>query len=374
MVLALACLVFGRDRIRFPAPFWWGVAIVVWAFGTSFFAMAHEVARDTLVERIKVMLIFLVVMNAIRTEKQLRFYLLVVIGSFMIYPARGALLNYIHGDLLQGRATWNFIYSNPNDLAAMAILAMGAALSIATAKAQAKAVRWSAAACAAILILVTLLTESRGGFVGLVVGLGPPVLVRAVRRPGTPIYALIALTIGLAILPDTLWVRLSGMADLTSTSTLSEADKTGSAEQRWQIQQTAWKIFTDHPVLGVGLGCYELANDKYAPDLGPRDTHDTYLNLAAELGLPGLLLWLALVASVLLRARRSQRGKAGIPTVRIIWLKYAFYGFLLAGIFGSYSGLTMCYLVLGTLWSAATLTQSEPAIATVADRSMVRVS
>lgn len=364
MMLALAGMLVGSDKIRFPAPFWWGMAIIAWAFTTSFFAMSPELARSTLIDRFKVMLIFLVVMNAIRTERQLWLYLLVVVGSFMIYPARGALLNYIHGDLLEGRTTWNHIYSNPNDLAAMSVLATGAALSIATAKAQKKVVRWSMAGCVAILIVVTLLTESRGGFIGLMIGLGPPLLVRAVKRPAIAIYALIAFSIGLTILPGSLWVRLSGMRDLTSTSTIREADKYGSAEQRWQIQQTAWKIFIDHPAMGVGLGCYPLANGQYAPDLGDRDTHDTYLNLAAELGAPGLLLWLTLVASVLLHVRRDR--KADISTAEMIWLKYAMVGFLFAGIFGTYSGLTMCYLILGTLWAASKLAQDGGGEAAVA--------
>lgn len=360
MMAALAGTIFGRERIRLPAPFWWGVGLLAWILLDSFFSMSQAYSLAVLYDRVKVMLIFLVVMNAIRTEKQLWVYLLVILVAFMIYPGRGTVLNYMHHDLTEGRASWNYIYSNPNDLAAISLLILGATLAIATAATQSRTIRWSAAVCAAILVFVVFVTESRAGFLGLVIGIGPPLLLRSLKRPAVFVYALVALSVGLAILPDSLWVRLYGLRDLTSTSTLSEANDYGSAEERWEIQQTAWKISTEHPLFGVGLGCYPFANNQYRPDLGRRDTHDTYLNLTAELGVPGLLLWFAIIISALRHFQRVERNKLRIPTVEPIWLKYGFIGFLIAGVFGTYSGNTITYLVLGILWSAAELPGAEP--------------
>lgn len=108
--------------------------------------------------------------------------------------------------------------------------------------------------------------------------------------------------------------------------------------------------------MGVGLGCYPLANDRYSPGLGDRDTHDTYLNLATELGLPGLLMWMGLVGSVFLYVRRLSGKKASLhPSIGTPWLQCGLVAFLVAGIFGSYSGITMGYLILGALWVGATL-------------------
>lgn len=356
IAFAMIGLFVGIQGARFPTPFWWGISLVAWAYLTSFFAMSPDLAQATALGRLKVMLIFLVVMNALRTEKQLLIFLLVIVGSFIVYPARGALLNYIHGDTLFGRTVWNMIYSNPNDLASIALLTMGAALSVASGTEQKAIIRLGCAASAGIILLVTLLTQSRGGFLGLLVGFGPPFIKRFFKRPIVPICATIAVAVGIAILPDSLWVRLSGMTKLTSTATIAQADPEGSAAQRWQIQQTAWRIFEDHPLMGVGLGCYPLANRRYAPELGDRDTHDTYLNLAAELGIPGLIMWLGLVGSVLLHVRRLKSRKP--PTgslISMVWLQCGLVAFLVAGIFGSYSGITMGYLILGALWVGAGL-------------------
>jgi O-antigen ligase len=173
------------------------------------------------------------------------------------------------------------------------------------------------------------------------------------------VYAIIIVGVSLSVLPQRFWVRMEGLRELTSVSTIRKADKSGSAEQRWQIQKTAMHIFIDHPILGVGLGCYPFANAKYRPDLGPRDAHNTYLRLGAELGLPGLLLWGALVLSIMKQVKRAERARLTLQTVNPLWLKYGVYAFLIEGIFGSYSDLTVLYLVLGTMWSAATMMLSQ---------------
>jgi O-antigen ligase len=361
MSLALAGMLFSRQKVRFPPAFWWGVALLAWGLISSFVAMLPDVAFATLETRLKVMLIFLVIMNAIRSERQLWVYSVVYIGAFLLYPARGTLLNYLHHDLVTGRVSWNQIYSNPNDDAAMAILATGVALSIAMAEVQSTKVRRGAAICAATFVLVVLVTESRGAFIGLALGIFLP-LIRTLKRRTVVLYAVVGICVGVAVLPKTFWARIEGLKDLTSISTIRKADKSGSAEQRWQIQKTAMHIFIDHPILGVGLGCYPFANAKYRPDLGPRDAHDTYLRLAAELGIPGLLLWGGLVLSILKQVKRAEHGKARLQTVNPVWLKYGVIAFLIEGAFGSYSDLSALYLLLGAMWSAAImmLSQAEP--------------
>lgn len=374
MLLALVAMLFSRQKARFPATIWWGVALLAWALISSFVAMSPQLAFAALDDRAKVMLIFLVALNAIRSEKQLWIYLLIYTAAFLVYPARGTLLNFAHGITTDYRVSWNYIYSNPNDDAGMALLATGVALSIGMAAIQSAKIRWAAMGCAAIFALVVLVTQSRGAVIGLVVALVPP-FVRAVKRRSVFVtaIAIVVVCVGLSVLPHRFWVRMEGLRNLTSVSTIREADQSGSAEQRWQIQKTAFKIFLDHPILGVGLGCYPLANAEYRPDLGPRDAHDTYLRLGAELGLPGLLIWAALVISVLKHVKRAERSKSGLQSVNPLWLKYGLFAFLTEGIFGSYSDLTVIYLVLGTMWSAATiiLSQAEPEQAT---RSAIRTS
>jgi hypothetical protein len=230
--------------------------------------------------------------------------------------------------------------------------------------------------------------------------MGPVILRMVVKRPRlfVPIV-LIALLIGY-MAPSSVWDRLSGLRKLTSASTIDEADSEGSAAQRFEIQKVAWQIFIDHPIFGVGLGSYKQFNARYAPHLGMKDTHNTYLNLAAEVGLPGLMFWCALFLSVLSYAYRSlENAYVSESLVSVIrhayrsrhvkdvgalfrslqhyaqlrrrssdeealatqqrWIERALVSYLIAGVFGTFVGITFPYLMLGVLWSSSNLLLSE---------------
>ena len=224
-----------------------------------------------------------------------------------------------------------------------------------------------------VTLLIILLTQSRGVFVGLLVGFGPPLLARLRKRPSGTAPVLVVLAVIAVLVPAASWHRLGGITNLTET--IAEADKKGppatsedrfdqfaadSARQRFDILKTGLHIAASHPVLGVGIGCYNEANARYAPQLGERDAHNTYVRLAAEMGLPGLLLWLGLVGSVLTQVRRRRAHlEADDRTIQVLWIERAVIGFLVAGFFGSYAGLTMFYLFLGILWAASNVLGSD---------------
>jgi O-antigen ligase len=357
--LALIGLLLRPQDLSFPTPIRWATAFLLWAAVTAVFAISPEVAGDALTERLKALVIFFVVVNALRTPQQLRFYMLLILVAFLIYPARGTLKYYIHGETVFGRAIWNKIYANPNDLAAITLLMLGLALAVATAKTLNHRLRWALRLYIPVLLVIILLTQSRGVFIGLLVGFGPALLKQVRRRPALALGGVLALAV---LIPAASWHRFENMSKLTSVETLAEADPYGSALQRFKILKVGWQIFESNPVLGVGIGCYNIANARFAPKIGKKDAHNTYLGLAAETGLPGLLLWLGLVGSVLGFVRRRRHSfETNDNTIQVRWLERAVIGCLIAGFFGTYSGLTILYLILGTLWAAANVLGTEPA-------------
>lgn len=349
-------LLFQRGGLKIPAPVWLYMAFVLWAFIASLGSSFPEIAREQIIERLKLVIVMVVAVNALRTEGQLRFYLIFFLGCFVLFPVRGTLVNYVIGYHPFGRAIWNYIYNNPNDLAALCLIALGVALAVMLAEPSQTLVRFGAGVGAALLLVVILLTQSRGAFIGLVVGMGPATmrLLMKRRRLLLPV-TLVVLAIGY-LTPTSVWERLAGIGQLTSVETIAQADPEGSAEQRFQIQKVAWRIVGDHPLFGVGLGVYPIANAMYAPELGKRDTHNTYLNLAAEVGLPGLVLWCALFGSTLLHASRSRRDmETTTLAAQQIWVERALIGYLVASLVGTYSALTFPYLMLAVLWCSANL-------------------
>jgi O-antigen ligase len=366
--LALLGLVLRPQGVAFSPPLRWAVVFLLWALVTALFAISPETAWPVLIERLKALVIFFVVVNVLRTPERLRFYVLLILVAFVIYPARGTLLGYVGGNTLFGRAIWNQMYANPNNLGAITLLMLGLALAIATVKTQDARVRWAAAALVPVTLLIILLTQSRGVFVGLLVGFGPPLLARLRKRPSgvAPVVAVLAVIA--VVVPATSWHRLEGITRLADT--IAGADKSRSstpgdsslytrvaeesARQRFEILKTGLHIAAGNPIVGVGIGCYNDANARYAPQLGAHDAHNTYLSLAAETGFPGLLLWLGLVGSVLAQVRRRRAHlEADDRAIQVLWIERAVIGFLVAGFFASYAGVTVFYLFLGTLWAAS---------------------
>ena len=232
--------------------------------------------------------------------------------------------------------------------------------------------RRAVAALVPVTLVIILLTQSRGVFLGLLIGFGPPLLARLMKRPSGAAPVLVLLAVIVALVPTASWHRLGSITELSETvakqdkgAPLSSETKydqwaSASARQRFDILKTGLHIAASHPLVGVGIGCYREANARYAPRLGERDAHNTYVSLAAETGFPGLLLWLGLVASVLLQVRRRRALlEADDRTIQIVWIERAVIGYLVAGFFGSYAGLTIFYLFLGILWAASNVLGSD---------------
>jgi O-antigen ligase len=366
--LALLGLAVRPQGVTFPSPLRWAVAFQLWALVTALSAVDPDLAWPVLIGQLKAFVIFFVVVNVLRTPQQLRFYVLLILVAFVIYPARGTLLNYVTGNTLFGRAIWNKMYSNPNELGAITLLMLGLALAIATVKTQDVRVRWAAAALVPLTLLIIMLTQSRGVFIGLLISFGPPLLARLRKRPSGTAPVLVVLAVIAVLVPATSWHRLEGITELNETiggtheSPSSRPGNTsfylevaqGSAHQRFDILKTGLHIFASHPVLGVGIGGYREANVRYTPRLGARDAHNTYVSLAAETGLPGLLLWLGMVGSVLAQVRRRRAQLvADDRTIQISWMEKGLIGFLVSGLFATYSGVSLFYLFLGILWAAS---------------------
>jgi O-antigen ligase len=77
---------------------------------------------------------------------------------------------------------------------------------------------------------------------------------------------------------------------------------------RTDIWTVGWRMVQDQPLLGVGAGNFPVASIHYLLEPGallrtdfivdnPKVAHNTYLNVLAELGVVGLALFLAIIAS-----------------------------------------------------------------------------
>ncbi len=354
----VAVLLQGR-KPRFPAPLLWFGAYLLWSTMGGFFSLLPDTVWEILSERWKVWLIFFATVNLVRSPSQVRLFIIFYLGCFALYPVRGTIVNVlIHEPGPRGRYAWNFVFNNPNDLATYCVLYLGMTM-IALQSAIGRWQRLAAVAGVVLLPIVILLTQSRAGFLGLTLT-GTLVLLQARPNAKMVMLGLVAVA-GVAIAaPPEAWERIEGLRKLSSSQTVAEADPEGSAEQRYTIWKVARAIAADHPIWGVGIGTYPQVHAMYAvqldewrPARGKWAAHNTFLSILAETGGPGLLLFIAMLASVIRTLRRTAariRESTPVWANDLAFMQASLWGFILCATFGVYSTLPYLYFVVAIAW------------------------
>jgi O-antigen ligase len=368
VAIALLGLFFERVRISFPPFLILFTLWIVWsAVGMTSSYLPDETLKQVTV-LLKVFVIVFAIVTVVHNAWRVRIFMIFFLGCFAAYPARGTMVNYfIVRYTMFGRALWNFIYGNSNDLAALTFFPLS--LTIALVLTEKKGwVKNAALIGTGVLTLIILLTQSRGALIALVaVALIFFSIQARGKRVKTLLTMLVAGVLILPLVPSSAWKRFEGLAKLTNTDTIAEADPEGSADARYNIWRVARTIIAENPATGIGLGAYSLAHATYTGRLvvppaarGFRDTHSTYLNVAAETGIPGLVLFLAMVGSVALGAELTRRRAVGTPRARQLFaLELGLLAFLMHGIFGSLSKLSFLYIQLALIWAVTEVTKRE---------------
>nr|WP_312880385.1 O-antigen ligase family protein [Actinokineospora xionganensis] len=177
-----------------------------------------------------------------------------------------------------------------------------------------------AALAGATLVAGAMATLSRGGFLALSAAVGWLLLRRVLPlRVFAGALAVIAL-IGASAM------SLAGpaLAKAFGEKSFIAGSNVDARELRWQA---AARMLAENPVLGVGPGGFrsEYAAASHNAEIGEQTpvAHNMYLEVAAELGLPGFVLFLALLvlATVaterVLRASRHRRPMVAVQAALI---------------------------------------------------------
>lgn len=173
---------------------------------------------------------------------------------------------------------------------------------------------------AMIIFLADLLTFSRGGAIGLLVG---GLAYFALSNP--EIFSLEKNRLRLAVFVGVLFLVFLSPPVLSRFLTSFSFSDTSSTE-RIALWKEAVGAIGESPVLGVGLGNYlATARPLYAPET-PFYAHNLYLDVATETGLVGLALFLTLFvwsAAKILCLRRSTPWAAPIGGALTLYLAHS---------------------------------------------------
>jgi len=158
-----------------------------------------------------------------------------------------------------------------------------------------------AAACL-VQVVVVVLTKSRGGYLALAVGIWLTLWLSGRRR----------LAVGLAIVALPVLVGMALLSAGNGGEGLSAARAAADAST-WAFRQRIWqvaiRIIRDFSLTGTGMGAFnDVADFLYGLHVPQNpQAHNLFLQVAVDLGLPGLISFLAILLLALWAGLQSRR-------------------------------------------------------------------
>ncbi len=246
---------------------------------------------------LKAVLMFIVMINVMRTEARLKGLIWLSLGVGVLLSLN-AVDNYRAGNFtVEGyRVEGNVggMFGNPNDMALhlVTMIPLAVALLLSTRNIVAKLFY---GACALLMVAGTVVTFSRGGFVGLL--FGAAVLAwKLGRRNRLAVILVCVLVLGafLALVPGSYVMRLLSLFD-------SNLDAVGSSSARRELLIRSIKVALLNPVFGVGMGNFHIKS------IHEQVSHNAYTQVAADMGMAATALYTLFIVTPLKRLWQIER-------------------------------------------------------------------
>lgn len=207
--------------------------------------------------------------------------------------------------------------------------------------------------------MTVMYTYSRGAFLGLIASFIFMAIKRAPRLPAVLLGVAVCLVV-FQLLPTTYKTRVASIIDI-----FPDSQTTGTIDRSFQGRTSenlvAWNMFLDHPILGVGLGNYNVYYLEYSRKLGidsrveDRSAHNLYLETAAERGVLGLSLFVSIIFLTLRQAFQAEQkfkelGNKPFADMAMA-LGVSIFTYLVTAIFLHDAFPRFFWLIVGLAWS-----------------------
>jgi O-antigen ligase len=341
------------------------IALLAWSTISISWAYSPGAAASSTSRYLLNILLFPIVLTGIRRRDQL----LWILGAFVIGAAVSTAYGFVSpADTVgqSGRLTGGI--GDANEQAAVLVAAIPLALGLAAALRRRPALRFASLALAVICLAGVINTLSRGGLIALAAVLLAAVVFGGRWRIGA-VVLLVTIAAGTAY-------YFFGIAPLAARDRVTMKDTSG----RTDIWTIGWRMVQAHPLDGVGSGNFQNAEIHFLNAPGqltnanlivePHVAHNIYLELLADLGIPGLIAFLSIVvgalASGVAAAWRCRR--TGQRELELIarCLVFSLVGFMVADFFlsGEFSKQLWLVLALCPAVLAIARTQDPTTLAT----------
>jgi O-antigen ligase len=314
-------------------------------------ALNQGLAFQSWTNYVQTALLCLLVAGSVRNPKDVERLCLVYFGVTVVYTA------VVLSRFELGADNWRLsrlYYYDANDFATLIVTAMPLGLYFALSRHRVS-LRLLALAGLGLLAIGLIRSGSRGGFLAFL-ALVAFVLLRVTTIPArmrlAGLVLIVAITFGAA--SDQYWTQMQTIISPKRDYNLT------SEEGRVRIWERGIGYMTGNPVFGVGLRNFQVAEGTISAQarraergLGVRwgAAHNSFVQIGAELGVPGLLLFVALFVSAfrsLARAaRRFRSGDYGPEASRLAQtLMASLVGFVVGGFFLSLAYADLLYTLV----------------------------
>jgi O-antigen ligase len=291
---------------------------------------------------IKVVLMFVVMVNVVRTRHRLNALIYLAVGVSLMLSVN-AIADYRSGRLGIGgtriAGSIGGMFANPNDLAIhlVIIVPIVVALVLASRNILLKLVF---STIAILMVAAVTVTFSRGGFLGLLAAFGFFAWkISRSNRALVVIIATIALIAFLLLAPGNYGGRIASIFD-------SGNDLTGSSSAREALLVRSALVTLRHPAFGVGMGNFHFHS------IREQVTHNSYTQVGSEMGIPAMLLYTMLIFAPYRKLQQIQQET--FEETETTWFYYTAIGlqaglisYLVASFFASVAYLWYLYYLIG---------------------------
>jgi putative inorganic carbon (HCO3(-)) transporter len=294
-----------RQR-RLPRPTPLHVVLALLAVVVATTAAAHSPGAFTVeytVRWLPFLVVTAVLADVASREVPIRELLLAMVAGATV-AGTGALYSL----MVEGQARASGPQPDPNDLAYFLVAAVPL-LAVARPGPRHRLFGVTPAIAGVVLVAGAVATFSRGGALGMAAAVGWLLLRRVLpwRLFAAAAASLLVLGLGALVFAGPQLERA------VQEKTFIAASNVDTRELRWQA---AARMLTAHPVLGVGPGGFrgEYAAESHDAEVDEQTpvAHNMYLEVAAELGLPGFALFAGVIGVAAVASERTVR-LAGPP-------------------------------------------------------------
>lgn len=304
--------------------------LLVWAIITIPLAKDPALAWKELSDIfLKVAIVFIIMINVLRTRTRVvgLAFLGIAVGAWLSFKAIGLYQEGKFGsDGYRVSVDFGGMFGNPNDLSVhfVIFIPLAVALGVIFKNALARTVYFSAAG---LMTAGCLVTQSRGGFLGLVAAAA--VLAWKFGRKNrvrTIAWSLVVGTLVVMVAPGNYGLRIASIF-------IPSLDPVGSSSQRTDLLWRSIFVALRNPI-GIGFGNSPIIG---AGGLG---THNSYTQVWSELGWLGLFAYLMLLIGPLRKLAVIEKETEDQDVYRwehyfSIGLQASIVGFMVSSFFAS---------------------------------------